>query len=625
REDGPGVEEMWEDKTREYPDLDTSLRHPMVGHNGIFEDYLDLAVRAVINPEIRCYLEKMEDNGIDLSDEKLGEALSNLSIIGLEDKEEDDNGNESSEEEEDGTDTTTLEIEEAISNFYFAGSVNKDDDGKETEGSEEDGDGSVTTTNGIIDAVANLRFTGLARNSVANEQFMEKETRDLRDSVARLNLDDTPTATLPHHLLSDEESEGEWHESFRHTIKEEELEGESEGEWHDSFRHTIKKEESDEKPDNSVGPAIKEEESDEKRIISRLLSYSDYPAGNTNPPSAAPRLIIPLIFIPTGAVSGFNNCLPENFNFPSGGMTNVAHVEHRPLCPSHQSESGNTDYMPAQRLPGSGGGFLEEDIHKLKEALLKDSREARAIACENWVAARSSQADNTASGYQGQPAGHNAAPYFAAHCCIHSTAHIFQRISSSHNPTPAFGVVSYSTPILQIQPAVHSRACFLSGTPFRVEVCAFYDHSKDHNLVFPSEAVNYPTPHGTPMLQGNPFVSNHASNVISQAASYSAPVPQVKPVTYIYPPQFNYTFCNLTQDGITARKIIKKAVKRYSNSLAVQKQRSSSGTKIKTEEDGEVKMETIRRHSDSVLERKRARDMDEEAEDASERPRKFSG
>jgi hypothetical protein len=88
----------------------------MVGHNGIFEDYMDLAVRAVINPEIRCYLEKMEDIGTDLSDaEELRDALSNLSIIGLGDKEEDDKGVESSEEEDDdGTDATTLEVEEAI-------------------------------------------------------------------------------------------------------------------------------------------------------------------------------------------------------------------------------------------------------------------------------------------------------------------------------------------------------------------------------------------------------------------------------------------------------------------------------------------------------------------------------
>ncbi|KFX86134.1 hypothetical protein V490_09209, partial [Pseudogymnoascus sp. VKM F-3557] len=574
REDGPGVEEMWEDKAREYPDLDTSLRHPMVGHNGIFEDYLDLAVRAVINPEIKCYLEKMEDNGIDLSDKQVREALSNLSIIGLGDKEEDDNGNESSEEEDDGTDTTTLEIEEAISNFYFTESVNKDDDGKETEGSEEDGDGSVTTTNGIIDAVANLRFTGLARNSVANEHFMDKETRDLRESVARLNLKDAPAKTLSDHLLSDEGSEGEWHESFRHTIKEEE---------------------SDEESKDSVSPAIKEEESDEE-------------------------------------------------GFFSLGMNNIADVEHHPLCPAHQPESEDTDYVPAQQSLRRVSGFLEEEIQSLKEALLKDSREARAIACENWVAARSSQTaavveqgsetsvSNSPPGFQSQSAGHNSAPHFVAHCCVHNSPHVFQAIAPGHDPVAAFRVVSYSVPTSHGQIAAHAPACSLYGqTPAHYPVCSFCRQGDTHNLALGFQSVNYRTPYDIAILQGNPFDNNPAptGTLFSETSGYSTPnaplVPQLKPVTYVYPPQFDYTFCNLTQDGITARKIIKKAVKRYSNSLAIQKHRSSTGTKIKTEEDGEVKMETIRRHSDSVLERKRARDMDEEAEDASERPRKFSG
>jgi hypothetical protein len=168
-------------------------------------------------------------------------------------------------------------------------------------------------------------------------------------------------------------------------------------------------------------------------------------------------------------------------------------------------------------------------------------------------------------------------------------------------------------------------------TPAHYPVCSFRGEGDSHNLALGFQAVNYRTPYDIAVLQGNPFDNNPApaGTLFSETSSYSTPnaplVPQLKPVSYVYPPQFNYTFCNLTQDGITARKIIKKAVKRYSNSLAIQKHRSSPGTKIKTEEDGEVKMEIIRRHSDSVLERKRARDMDEEGEDASERPRKFSG
>lgn len=54
----------------------------MVGHNGIFEDYLDLGVRAVIDPQIRCYLEKTEDN-TDNYDSYLGEAVYNLDLEGI--------------------------------------------------------------------------------------------------------------------------------------------------------------------------------------------------------------------------------------------------------------------------------------------------------------------------------------------------------------------------------------------------------------------------------------------------------------------------------------------------------------------------------------------------------------
>lgn len=54
----------------------------MVGHNGIFEDYLDLGVRAVVDPQIRCYLEKTEDNTNNY-DSYLGEAVYNLDLEGI--------------------------------------------------------------------------------------------------------------------------------------------------------------------------------------------------------------------------------------------------------------------------------------------------------------------------------------------------------------------------------------------------------------------------------------------------------------------------------------------------------------------------------------------------------------
>lgn len=117
---------MWEDRKLEYPGLDTSvsppspsdpallhlpkkvcqsfyllqLFHPIVGHCGLFEDYLDLGVRAIINPEIRCYLEKAEDGATNREETELGVGVAGLGIergYGEEDAEgevveEDENG-----------------------------------------------------------------------------------------------------------------------------------------------------------------------------------------------------------------------------------------------------------------------------------------------------------------------------------------------------------------------------------------------------------------------------------------------------------------------------------------------------------------------------------------------------
>lgn len=56
------------------------LYHPIVGHGGLFEDYLDLGVRAVINPEIRCYLEKAEDGPVDREETELGVGVAGIGI-----------------------------------------------------------------------------------------------------------------------------------------------------------------------------------------------------------------------------------------------------------------------------------------------------------------------------------------------------------------------------------------------------------------------------------------------------------------------------------------------------------------------------------------------------------------
>ncbi|OBT96457.1 hypothetical protein VE01_05622 [Pseudogymnoascus verrucosus] len=97
REDGKGVEEMWEDRKMDYPELNTRLCYPMIGHKGIFEDYLDLGIRAVINPEIRCYLEKMEDGTNYDSESELGEAVYSLDLDGF-DPEDDAEGDTEVEE-----------------------------------------------------------------------------------------------------------------------------------------------------------------------------------------------------------------------------------------------------------------------------------------------------------------------------------------------------------------------------------------------------------------------------------------------------------------------------------------------------------------------------------------------
>lgn len=69
----------------------------MIGHNGIFEDYLDLGIRAVINPEIRCYLEKMEDGTNYDSESELGESVYGLDLQEF-DPEDDAEGDTETEE-----------------------------------------------------------------------------------------------------------------------------------------------------------------------------------------------------------------------------------------------------------------------------------------------------------------------------------------------------------------------------------------------------------------------------------------------------------------------------------------------------------------------------------------------
>ncbi|KFY42196.1 hypothetical protein V494_02532 [Pseudogymnoascus sp. VKM F-4513 (FW-928)] len=101
REDGNGVDEMWEERKDEYPELDITLYHPTIGHGGIFADYLDLGVRAVIHRDIRAYLEKREDGNDEFAEEGLESAVSNLEIAGLcDDYDADDDGGDAYDDDD---------------------------------------------------------------------------------------------------------------------------------------------------------------------------------------------------------------------------------------------------------------------------------------------------------------------------------------------------------------------------------------------------------------------------------------------------------------------------------------------------------------------------------------------
>lgn len=197
----------------------------MVGHNGIFEDYLDLGVRAVIDPQIRCYLEKTEDN-TDNFDSYLDEAVYNLDLEGITTREEVTEDvvvvmkvvvEKVVVKKEEGTDDGKTDLSGGFgmcgSNFVVAGLVDEDADGETVIIKEED-DSTENTMHGIREAVSSFHLTGsVDEDNAAEEVVTIKDEEDIKredngtdtyaigDAISNLHLAestyDSPPADTP--------------------------------------------------------------------------------------------------------------------------------------------------------------------------------------------------------------------------------------------------------------------------------------------------------------------------------------------------------------------------------------------------------------------------------------------
>ncbi|OBT61873.1 hypothetical protein VE03_08719 [Pseudogymnoascus sp. 23342-1-I1] len=196
REDGRGVEEMWEERGVDYPELDVSLRYPIVGENGIFEDYGDLGVRAVISPEIRCHLEKAEDGTDDLQSD-LVESVADLGLVGLTAAEEEFFESAIAETEDAGSDDEDADDKDADDND----ADNKDADDEEPVTIKKEDDGIENNLHGIQEAVSSLDLADSVGKDDGNKEAVtikeEEDTEIEIEKYIKKENDDEPAHGLP--------------------------------------------------------------------------------------------------------------------------------------------------------------------------------------------------------------------------------------------------------------------------------------------------------------------------------------------------------------------------------------------------------------------------------------------
>lgn len=642
----------------------------MVGHNGVFEDYLDLAVRAVINPEIRCYLEKIED-GADKAESELGEGVSNLELKGpaVEEvaetvvvKEEGDGngtgnpenvfgmagsdfdvtgsvdvdmaekGIEGTEKEDDGIENTTYGIRGAISNLNLTGSVDNEAAVKVSVIIKQEDDGIENTAYGIREVISNLRLTGSVNADVIDKDSViikqEEDGTDIttyaiRDAISNLHLTESTqnsflnmqvTVNIPEIVITPPSPPNGLGEAISTPdsatpADNEYINASMDGPWNpESAPYTTA---------NSLGEAMARlalqkivrenphvierrnmtrEEFEEwfsyqVRTLNNAIARGEYKnAVERLAPQLAPPVTATPELQPKRAFGCFRGI---------GGI--ISHF-YPAIIDGYPAEEGmcccrafDREYEAAMADPGFEVG----------PDFLKMSPMARATAYVNWKAASVLQArsavHNPAHPFQGQIPVHISAPVFLDQNSVHNSAR-FQAHNAVYNRASIYQIHN-SAPRFQAQPAAYNPVPLFQAQP-----AAYNPASTFH-------AANHPAPARThtaaSMWQANPTVNFFGPSTapLFNPVNYSAPVP---------PPTFHDVPLSA---AVGARNV---ANMQAYGPLAVPKTRQSPS--IKTEDDVEIKTEPDRRHSDSTLERKRARDADGEAEDLSlERPRKFSG
>ncbi|OBT46074.1 hypothetical protein VE00_02808 [Pseudogymnoascus sp. WSF 3629] len=732
REDGKGVEEMWEERKMEYPELDTKLYWPMIGHKGIFEDYLDLNIRAVINPEIRCYLEKLEDGTNYDSESELEEGVSNLELEGDDDEEDaesndgeigdaeiaeiadaktadahtadaqtadaktadaevadaqtadakiddgtaflealeaaigmvegydasdDDESEIEIKKEDEGSENSLYGIEEAVPNLRLTGPGNKDDVDKEhvdikqedikpekdveqekdikqekdfmqEKDIKKEKDGTDTAIYTIRDAISNLHLTESVQNSFADTQatistpeaanhHAVKPAMDglnapgfnahgaankLGEKVSRLSIEEHHRATLQN------PTQKEWDKMFSTEVK---------AAANSSFRgeDVVNNPVPNAAPEVMIVPKLEPMDttglSESSKLIDRVPHFIPR---NDNP---APKDI----------VDAFDMAYEDACKLPGFWEEPMWHgVEFYKMSPltlaQHYAAHKANEASYAKNFYSQAAPVFSAPAAANIPAPVFQAPAAANIPAPVFQA--QTRAYNPAPLFQGRTGAHYPAPHFHARRAFHHPAPPLQAQAGAHYPGPHFQAQTgahYPVPHFHARRAIH-----YPGPPFQAQTGAHY-----HGPPLQAQTgTHYPRPLFQPPPTISKFAPNYHGNNYSTpnpAPSFHAPPPVPRyaspysdpshiPINYFPAIPLPPIFINLTAADFEKMEMY--------DSLAVPKMRQDP--RIKMEEDEDVKFEPERCYSDSVLARKRGRDVDSEDEEMGlERPRKFSG
>ncbi|KFY88471.1 hypothetical protein V500_06320 [Pseudogymnoascus sp. VKM F-4518 (FW-2643)] len=656
----------------------------MVGHNGVFEDYLDLGVRAVINPEIRCYLEKIED-GADKVESELGEGVSNLGlqgpaveevaeavvvkeegagngtdnlknslgltgsnfdVIGSVDEDMAETGIEGTEKEDDGIDNTTYGIREAISNLHLTGSINQDAVDEDAVIIKQEDDGIENTTYGIRQVISNLRLTGSVNADVVGREAViikqeqdgtDNTTYEIRNAISNLHLTESIQNSL---------------RSIQAVVNIPEI--------------TI----TPPSPPNGLEEATSTPDAATPANNEVINAWTD---GPWNPGSAPYRAaksigeamaILALQRIVRGdphiierrnlTRKGWEEWLSRqvrvlNDAIDRGEYPSAVATLAPQLAPQATATPESQPMRTFGCFRGIGGiishfypaiidGYPAEEgmcccraFDREYEAAMADPGfEVGPDFLKMSPLARVTAYLNwkAASVSQTRSAVYNPAHPFQGQIPVHVSAPVFQEQNTGHNSVARF----------QAHNAVYNQASIYqihSSAP-RLQNQTSVHNSAPHFQAQP--AVYNPVPMFQAQPAGyNPASTFHAASHPSPARTHTAAsmweanptvnffgpstAPLFNPVNYSAPAP-PPTFHDVPRPAAMQARTVPNM--QAHGPLAVPKTRQSPS--IKTEDEVEIKTEPGRRHSDSGFERKRARDADGEAEDLSlERPRKFSG